>query len=128
LDASLIAAGADTTASFTQALVLALVNFPEVQRLAQEEIDRVVGDERAPLVHDIEDLPYIQAIIKEVSSQLYQSSAVEDNANIHPDYALATCRIDRDPSCFNTGCLLQGLRYSQGFDNNSKHMYDINSL
>jgi cytochrome P450 len=60
-------AGYDTTASFIQSLVLALVNFPEPQRLAQEEIDRVIGDERVPLLDDIERLPYVQAFIKEVS-------------------------------------------------------------
>lgn len=39
---------------------------PEVQRKAQEEIDRVVGTERLPGVADREKLPYIDAIVKEV--------------------------------------------------------------
>jgi cytochrome P450 len=69
LGATLIEAAADTTAAFLQSLVLALINFPEIQRLAQEEIDRVVGDERAPVVDDIKRLPYIQAVIKEASSK-----------------------------------------------------------
>jgi cytochrome P450 len=69
LGAALIGAGADTTASFIQSLVLALVNFPEIQTLAQKEIDCIVGDERAPVVDDIERLPYIQAVIKEASSK-----------------------------------------------------------
>jgi hypothetical protein len=50
---------------------LALVNFPEAQRLAQEEIDRVVGDERSPVLDDIDNLPYVQAVVKEVSIQHY---------------------------------------------------------
>lgn len=39
---------------------------PEVQRKAQEEIDRVVGTERLPGVADREKLPYIDAIVNEV--------------------------------------------------------------
>ena len=58
--------GSDTTSSYLQTLVLALVTNPDVQRKAQEEIDRVVGRERAPTLDDLPNLPYIQAIIKEV--------------------------------------------------------------
>ena len=58
--------GSDTTASFLQTVILALVAFPEVQKKAQEEMDRVVGNDRAPTIEDVEHLPYIQAIIKEV--------------------------------------------------------------
>jgi len=39
---------------------------PEVQRKAQEELDRVVGRERWPNAVDENNLPYIRAIIKEV--------------------------------------------------------------
>lgn len=39
---------------------------PEVQAKAQEEIDRVVGSDRLPSFDDREDLPYIDAIVKEV--------------------------------------------------------------
>jgi cytochrome P450 len=63
---TLIEGGADTTSAFLQTLILALVNFPHVQVRAQEELDNVVGDERSPKLDDIERLPYIQAIIKEV--------------------------------------------------------------
>jgi len=61
----LIEGASETTSSFLQTLVLALVNFPDAQRLAQEEIDHVIGDERAPTLDDIEKLPYMQAVIKE---------------------------------------------------------------
>lgn len=63
---TLIEAGAETTSSFTQTLVLALVSFPEVQEKAHVEIDRVVGIERAPRYEDLERMPYIKAIINEV--------------------------------------------------------------
>lgn len=40
--------------------------YPEVQRKAQEEIDRVVGQDRLPTMTDRENLPYIEAMVKEV--------------------------------------------------------------
>ena len=41
-------------------------SFPEVQKRAHEELDRVIGRERWPAVEDESELPYIRAIIKEV--------------------------------------------------------------
>ncbi|KAG8896943.1 hypothetical protein FRB99_008554 [Tulasnella sp. 403] len=61
----LIEGGSDTTSSFIQSLILALVSHPHVQKKAQEEIDRVIGSDRAPVLEDIENLPYCQAIILE---------------------------------------------------------------
>ncbi|KAJ7580165.1 cytochrome P450 [Mycena floridula] len=46
-------------------LVLSLVAFPEAQQKAKEEIDRVIGAERLPSLDDFQNLPYLQAIIKE---------------------------------------------------------------
>lgn len=40
--------------------------FPEVQRKAQAELDLVVGQDRLPDFDDIEELPYLRAIVKEV--------------------------------------------------------------
>ncbi|KAJ7586994.1 cytochrome P450 [Mycena floridula] len=65
LGGALIEAGAETTSSFLQSLILALVAFPTVQEKAHEEIDRIVGAERLPSLEDFENLPYLQAIIKE---------------------------------------------------------------
>ena len=39
--------------------------YPEVQRKAQEELDRVVGPNRLPDFRDYEDLVYIRAIVME---------------------------------------------------------------
>jgi len=39
---------------------------PDIQRKAQEELDRVVGRERLPTLEDEPNLPYCHAIIKEV--------------------------------------------------------------
>ncbi|KAK7032159.1 hypothetical protein VNI00_013333 [Paramarasmius palmivorus] len=61
----LLEGGTETTASFLRRLVLFLAAFPDAQRKAQEEMDRVVGHERLPMLQDINDLPYIQALIQE---------------------------------------------------------------
>ena len=39
---------------------------PGVQRKAQSQIDRVVGVNRLPTFDDIESLPYVAAIVKEL--------------------------------------------------------------
>ena len=43
-----------------------MVMHPEVQRKAQAEIDRVVGNDRFPTIADQANLPYVDAIAKEV--------------------------------------------------------------
>ncbi|KAF3127945.1 hypothetical protein TWF569_011645 [Orbilia oligospora] len=57
--------GSDTSASILTAFVQAMVNWPEVQRIAQEEIDRVIGEDRSPTWNNFAALPYINAIMKE---------------------------------------------------------------
>ena len=49
-----------------QAFFLAMVLNPEVMRKAQEELDRVVGKGRLPEFSDRGDLPYIDAVVKEL--------------------------------------------------------------
>lgn len=44
---------------------LAMTVFPDVQKKAQEEIDRVIGGNRLPVNADRSQLPYIEAIMKE---------------------------------------------------------------
>lgn len=39
--------------------------FPDVQRKAQDEVDRVVGPNRLPVFDDYENLVYIKAVILE---------------------------------------------------------------
>ncbi|KAG9123388.1 hypothetical protein FRC07_015007 [Ceratobasidium sp. 392] len=62
----LIDGGSDTTSSWMQSLVLGLISFPEAQKKAHEELDRVVGRDRMPTPEDFPHLPYVQAIVKEV--------------------------------------------------------------
>ncbi|KAG6334580.1 hypothetical protein ID866_4517 [Astraeus odoratus] len=66
--ASAIMAGTEThTQTFSTILIfiLAITLHPEVQTKAQEEIDRVVGNDRLPDFSDMEHLPYVEAICLE---------------------------------------------------------------
>ncbi|KAI3396191.1 hypothetical protein diail_394 [Diaporthe ilicicola] len=58
--------GVETTASIMQWFSALIPAYPEIQRRAQEELDRVVGRDRLPTVADEIHLPYIHAIVKEV--------------------------------------------------------------
>jgi len=49
-----------------RAFFLVMTLHPHVLRKAQEELDRVVGNERLPELSDRENLPYISAVIKEL--------------------------------------------------------------
>jgi cytochrome P450 len=44
-----------------------MITHPEVQRKAHEELDSVIGRGRLPDLEDKQNLPYIDAIYKEVS-------------------------------------------------------------
>ena len=61
----LIEGGSDTTSSFIQSLVLALVAYPEVQKKAQQEIDQILGIRRLPDFSDRESLPYVECVLQE---------------------------------------------------------------
>ncbi|KAJ7359848.1 cytochrome P450 [Mycena albidolilacea] len=63
--AALLEGATDTTSSYIQSLVLALVAHPRAQKKAHEEIDRVVGEHRMPNLEDLEQMPYVRAIISE---------------------------------------------------------------
>ncbi|KAJ7923835.1 cytochrome P450 [Mycena leptocephala] len=58
--------GSDTTAAQLEAFFLAMSLYPEVQAAAQEELDRVVGNDRLPDISDRAQLTYIDALCKEV--------------------------------------------------------------
>jgi len=59
-------AGSTTSSGILQFLVLILTSYPHVQQKAHDELDRVVGHERAPVLDDLRNLPYVHAVIKEV--------------------------------------------------------------
>lgn len=65
ISGTLLEAGSDTTSSTLYAFVQAMLLYPEVQKKAQEEIDRVIGPNRMPTMEDEFDLQYTRAIMKE---------------------------------------------------------------
>ena len=42
-----------------------MATYPEKQRLAQAELDSVIGPHRLPTFDDMPDLPYVNAVLKE---------------------------------------------------------------
>ncbi|KAM5539711.1 hypothetical protein V8D89_006524 [Ganoderma adspersum] len=64
--ATAYAGGADTTLSTVQTFFLAMAANPHVLAKAQAELDAVVGPHRLPEFEDMQSLPYIRAIVKEL--------------------------------------------------------------
>ncbi|TCD66168.1 hypothetical protein EIP91_001722 [Steccherinum ochraceum] len=63
--ATVYAGGADTTSAQVHGFYLLMLLWPDAQRKAQEEIDKVVGTHRLPDFGDREHLPYTEALLKE---------------------------------------------------------------
>uniref|UniRef100_A0A915CY12 Cytochrome P450 n=1 Tax=Ditylenchus dipsaci TaxID=166011 RepID=A0A915CY12_9BILA len=59
-------AGMETTSTTLRWAMLYLVKYPEVQKKAHEEIDRVVGRDRYPTMADKAMMPYVSALILEI--------------------------------------------------------------
>ena len=51
---------------------------PDVQKRAQEELDRVVGTDRLPTLDDRKNLPFVNAVIMEVM-RLEQGFVIQSN-------------------------------------------------
>nr|BAL05145.1 cytochrome P450 [Phanerodontia chrysosporium] len=56
----------DTTTAVMSWFAVVMAFYPEVQKKAQDEINKVVGHERMPVVADRDSLPYVNAILKEL--------------------------------------------------------------
>jgi cytochrome P450 len=54
------------TSSSIKTFFLAATLYPEIVRLAQKELDQVIGGDRLPEFSDKPQLPYISAILKEI--------------------------------------------------------------
>ncbi|KAJ8700831.1 hypothetical protein PTI98_003818 [Pleurotus ostreatus] len=59
-------AAVETTWSTIAVLFMTMILYPECQKRAQEEIDRVIGSERLPEFEDKDSLPYTTALVHEV--------------------------------------------------------------
>ena len=59
-------AGTGTTAAAMMSFCLSMCHHPEWQAKIQKEVDAIVGDKRLPDFHDMESLPTVRAVAKEV--------------------------------------------------------------
>lgn len=64
--ASSYTAGIEPIASSITTFFLSMAMYPDAQRKAQDEIDRVVGSNRLPSYDDRTSLPYVEALYREV--------------------------------------------------------------
>ncbi|KAJ8482194.1 hypothetical protein ONZ45_g15042 [Pleurotus djamor] len=59
-------AGAETTTSNLIKFILVLLLLPEVQTAGQEEVDKVVGNDRLPTFEDRASMPYTDLVLQEL--------------------------------------------------------------
>ena len=62
--------GVRTTSAMFYFTLNLLVNYPEVQRKLQIEVDSVIGRSRLPHLNDKDSMPYIQAVLLEAHRYL----------------------------------------------------------
>ncbi|KAK0184452.1 cytochrome P450 [Armillaria mellea] len=78
---SMFGAGSDTTAAAISFMIMACASFPDAQKWAQEEIDRVVGQHRVPTFEDQGALPRVGAVrlgVRPVSISGFAHKATKD--------------------------------------------------
>ncbi|KAI0070605.1 cytochrome P450 [Panus rudis PR-1116 ss-1] len=63
---SMLAAGQETTDAATMSFFVAMALHPDVQAQAQAEIDELASGAELISIHDMDRLPYVQAMVKEV--------------------------------------------------------------
>lgn len=80
-------AGSETSSISIEWAMAELLRHPESMRKAKEELDRVVGTNRRVEESDIEDLPYLRAVIKE-------------SLRLHPALALTVPRNSMEETNF----------------------------
>ncbi|CAL8123384.1 unnamed protein product [Orchesella dallaii] len=69
-------AGLVTTSQTLNWLTLHLTHHPHVQAKLHEEIDRVVGQNRDPFLHDKPKMPYTEAVIQEIRGHSNKSCLI----------------------------------------------------
>ncbi|KAG6899897.1 hypothetical protein C0993_005583 [Termitomyces sp. T159_Od127] len=66
ITATAFVGGADTTVSAAGTFVYAMLVNPDAQKKAQDEIDNIVGSNKLPDFSDRPNLPYVEALFREV--------------------------------------------------------------
>ena len=106
-----------------------MVLYPEVQRKAQAEIDRVIGSDRLPGLADQSSLPYVDALVKEVFrwssvTPLGEFAVFRSHELLFPFVQGKADGRDsaRDRTCCFQGRRLRRVFYSQGNSGDRKHL------
>ena len=108
---------------------LAMTVHPEVQRKAQVEIDRVIGNDRFPTLADQSSLPYVDALVKEVLR--WNPVAPLGKLAVFRGYELSSLFVPREADCRDTtrgptrccrGRRLRGVFHSRGSLAGRKHL------
>jgi hypothetical protein len=133
ISGTLLEAGSDTTSSTLYAFIQAMLLYPEVQKQAQAEIDRVIGSKRLPTMEDEHDLPFIRCCVKETLRWRPTTilGAVPHAANqddIYMGYVIPkgaavmnnVWSVNMDPSRYTDPHKFDPKR----FENNTKSLYD----
>ncbi|KZW03024.1 cytochrome P450 [Exidia glandulosa HHB12029] len=79
-------AGADTTIVTMRAFFHAMVLNPDAQRAAQAEIDCIIPSSRLPTLQDRRDLPFVDAVVREVMRMYPVTPLVPHRLMIDDEY------------------------------------------
>ncbi|KAF9050355.1 cytochrome P450 [Panaeolus papilionaceus] len=109
---TMFSAGVDTSVASIHAFVLAMLLHPNIQNRVQAEIDLVVGTDRLPLLTDRDDLPFTNAVMKElmrwqpvspfalphrlIKDDIYNECFIPEGTTVMPN----TWAVTRDPTLF----------------------------
>ncbi|CAG9856915.1 unnamed protein product [Phyllotreta striolata] len=101
-------AGSETTSNTLSFGFLYLILNPDVQRKAQEEIDRVVGRTRCPSLNDRPNMPYLECVVME-SLRMFAGRAFTVPHRAIRDTYLCGYRIPKDVLVIANlyGCMLE---------------------
>ena len=119
---SIYGGGSGTSATAMQSIILNTCLFPEWQQRMQEEIERVVGDQRLPDISDVSDLPTVRAVIKEsMRWRPVLSGGLSRIQSIRYMTADVSCRF---PTCANQGRHIPRLPHPRRRSHHSKSVGD----
>jgi hypothetical protein len=66
----MIEAGSETTSMFLNNAIVGFLSNPDVVEKCHEELDRVIGNDRAPTMDDVNDLPWTRSVVKARSASI----------------------------------------------------------